>query len=103
MVIIVEQIVLGNDAMSLFGERSQTEVDIVDVERDRSTPTAVVKQRIGVVNVELGLQQRKADFDVRLRVVGELDADEIGFKGRELRELEDLASPLVVVEDQTGD
>ena len=57
------------------------------------------QQRIGLHDVDLGLQQGGADFQERLRPLGQFDADQIALDDRQAGPLQNL-SPLLGVAQQ---
>lgn len=54
---IQKQVVLVDQPMSSFGQDLQGHIDVIDGNRNRSVTFAAIDQRVGVMNVDLGLQQ----------------------------------------------
>lgn len=57
---VIEQIVVGNHSMSSLFQNLQGHVEIVHRKSNRPFSVTSINQRIGVVDVDFGLQQRSA-------------------------------------------
>ena len=60
------------------------------------------QQGIGLDDVHLGLQKRGADFQERLRAVGQFQADQIGFHDGQSGPFQDLPALLGMAEHEAG-
>ena len=100
--VVVQQVTFRDEVEAFFFEGPHGEIDIVDVEGDGSLPIAI-EEGVGVLDVDLGLEQGDADLEVGLRVLGEFDSDEVDFGEGELGEFEDFAAPIGVVHNEADD
>lgn len=103
VVVILFKIGLRDDPEPFVMHDTESPIDIVDVKRDGISTRASVEQRIGIMDVDLGLQKRSADGHVRLRVIGKFNADDITFKESVIRQLQQFEATFIMAENQTGD
>ncbi len=97
------QIGLAEDLESLGVERDAGLLDVVDVQSHRRPAPGVDDQRVGVMDVNLGLDQSRAEVDQGMRAVGHLGDQQLVLGEGQLLELEDLPALLGVAEDHPDD
>ena len=73
---------------------------IIDVHGDRRTSPGMEDERIGIVDVDLGLEKCLAKLDQRMGTVGQLDGHQLVLGKRVLVQGKDLAALLGIAQDQ---
>src|SRR5262249_18309111 len=97
------QIGFRNHAEAFVGERLEAHFDVVDHQRDSRSTVGANQQRVGLNDVDLSLEQRRANLQQRLMPFRKFDADEIALNHRQPGALENLAALFGMTEQKTNE
>ena len=97
------QIAFGNHVKPFVPQGFQADFRVVDHQGDGGPAAGMQQDRVGLDDVHLGLQERRADSQQWLMVLRQFHADQVAFDQREPGPLEDLSALFRVAEQEAGE